>query len=315
MKISHIALTFFMLFIFPVLFSQNTFAVELQFINSFGISGMNNGELFYPYQISLTRTGELIIIDKKPSIQFFNIEGNFISSWTGELPNEVNQREYMTITVDQKNNYYITLENAKKVLKYSSKKELEMEWNDKSFSWIEALLLTEEGKFYLADNNKLMLLNQQGQIEQSFEHLDLWQPLSLALSSDGNIYIADTNNNKIKVINPKGELVMEWEETGTEANQFIKPRSIAFDEKENLFVLDSEIKDDTIFSYIKIYSKTGKLLNTIELTKINPENESFFPTDFVIYQDKLYLVDMAEQCIKVYQILYDTSKDETSNSE
>lgn len=297
-------LTCLMLIIFGLFVSQICNAVELEHLFNFGNFNIDNLDLYFPYKISITPKDQIIIIDRKPAIHYFDLEGNYLESWNEKLPEGFDEREFITVTVDKDNNFYFTLENEKKVLKYSEKSKIK-EWSDPSFSWLEALYLTSGGNFYLADNHKLMLINQDGEIEKSFEHLELWQPQGLTLSSEGNIYIADSNNQQVKVITPAGELINKWATSEAESTKMGNPcTAIQFDSRENLYILDTTFTEEAIFSYLKIYTKAGEPIKTIELTKINPDSQGYYPIDFVISEDKLYLLDLAEQCVKVYQINY-----------
>ena len=296
-------LTCLILIIFGLFASQSCTAVELKYLSSFGNFNIDNLDLYYPYKISITPNNQIIVIDRKTAIYYFDLKGNYLKSWTENLPEGFDESEYITVNVDKDNNLYFTMENQRKVLKYSGKNKIK-EWSDPSFSWLEALYLTSGGKFYLADNHKLMLINQDGEIEKSFEHLELWQPQGLTLSSEGNIYIADSNNQQVKVITPAGDLINKWA-TSADNTKIGNPcTAIQFDSRENLYILDTAFTEEAIFSYLKVYTKTGEPIKTIELTKINPDSQGYYPIDFVISGDKLYLLDMVEQCVKVYQINY-----------
>ncbi|MCK4258830.1 MAG: hypothetical protein KAX49_07620 [Halanaerobiales bacterium] len=297
-------LTLFFILVF-ISFYQYSYAIELQFLSSFGSPGLESGQLIDPYRITLTKDNQLLIIDKKPSIQIFSLEGSFVSMWNGELPEEINSRENMGFAFDQFGNAYISLEKKKKILRYSSEGDFIGEWSDESFDWLGAFHVSND-QFYLVDNQKLMILNNSGEITKAFSEINLWQPFDLITDTNRNIYITDSNHSMIKVVSPSGTLLRSWGGKGTDMDQFVRPIALSFDQKDNLFVLDSDVDtDNTTHAYIKVFNTSGKLLAALKLNQINGEVPFFYPTDFVICGEKLFLVDKGEYAIKVYLIIYD----------
>lgn len=61
----------------------------------------------------------------------------------------------------------------------------------------------------------------------------------LAVDGQGNIYVADTGNNRIDKLAPDGTLLAEWGTKGTAPGQFDGPRGVAVDSQGNLCVADS----------------------------------------------------------------------------
>lgn len=284
------------------LLTQTAYAINITYLESYDIHGENPELMLFPYQIALDSSGNLVINDKKPSIRIFDQNGNFISTQDIPFIEEIDKKENIIIAFDSVGDTYFSLENEQKVIKYSKGKVI-VEWNAPSISWPQTILLLDDGYLYLADNSSIKLLNPSGEIEASFDNLELWQPMSLALSSEGNLYIADTNNDLIKVINPQGELLNQWGESGVEDHQLINPRAISFDQEENLFVLDSGIHEDFPLSRFKIYNKYGAQLQNISLPSGSKENPSY-PVDFILFENRIYLVDMIKQCVDIYQINY-----------
>ena len=66
----------------------------------------------------------------------------------------------------------------------------------------------------------------------------LYGPTGIALDSSGNIYIADTNNNRIEKFNSSGTYVSQFGSYGTANGKFWYPRGIAIDTSWNIFVSD-----------------------------------------------------------------------------
>lgn len=303
MRKTLLRLTLFFLII--LLFSQPSNAVQLKYLYSFGSDEFNPAQLNAPYQISQTPQGDLIISDKKPSIQVFSQDGQFLTDLNSLLPETIDNRESVYVAIDQENNYYLAFEKDRQVIKYNSNKDKVTQWDDSSFSWISAIHLLDEGKILLADNETLKVLNPQGEIEKNFDQLNLWEPSSLVVNSAGLIYIANANYNNIQMINLEGTLLKTWDEPFRGEDKFPRMRRILVDQQGNLMILASYIENGSSYATFRLYNQSGTFLQQIQITDQIPETPDFYPMDFLISDDKLYLVDMLGNCIQVYQMIYD----------
>ncbi|HTC21653.1 MAG TPA: NHL repeat-containing protein, partial [bacterium] len=70
--------------------------------------------------------------------------------------------------------------------------------------------------------------------EPEFDH-----PAGVLVASDNQIYVADTNNNRVVVLDPNGLVILSWGSLGTRHRQFTMPRVVARDHFGNIWVLDS----------------------------------------------------------------------------
>ncbi len=68
---------------------------------------------------------------------------------------------------------------------------------------------------------------------------DLRAPNGIAIDTSGNIYVADTNNNRIQKFDANGTFITKWGSDGSGNGQFNGPNSIAIDSGGNVYVTDS----------------------------------------------------------------------------
>ncbi|HEX5376318.1 MAG TPA: 6-bladed beta-propeller [Solirubrobacterales bacterium] len=64
-------------------------------------------------------------------------------------------------------------------------------------------------------------------------------PQDIALDSSGNVWIADTSNNRIQKFNSKGEYLSQFGTKGTGNGQFKEPYGIAIDASNNIWIADT----------------------------------------------------------------------------
>jgi tripartite motif-containing protein 71 len=66
------------------------------------------------------------------------------------------------------------------------------------------------------------------------------RPDALAIAPSGNMYVADTGNNRVVELSATGEVLSEWGTKGSADGHFRSPVGVAIDAAGNVYVLDSE---------------------------------------------------------------------------
>jgi len=65
------------------------------------------------------------------------------------------------------------------------------------------------------------------------------EPRGLATDAQGNLYVADTKNNRIQKLSPSGEVLAVWGQQGDQPGQFKDPDGIAVGPDGSVFVADT----------------------------------------------------------------------------
>lgn len=81
-------------------------------------------------------------------------------------------------------------------------------------------------------------------------------PTGIAVDSKGTIYVADTQNHRIKVFDAQGSFIRSFGGKGSGAQEFFEPRGVAVDAQDNLYVAD------TWNARITKFSPTGQWLKS-----------------------------------------------------
>jgi tripartite motif-containing protein 71 len=64
-------------------------------------------------------------------------------------------------------------------------------------------------------------------------------PTDVALDSSDNVYVADTNNNRIQKFDSEGTFITKWGSRGEGDGQFNNPTGVALDYSDNVYVVDA----------------------------------------------------------------------------
>ena len=83
---------------------------------------------------------------------------------------------------------------------------------------------------------------------------NLIDPRGIAVDSDGNVYVADSGNNRIQKFTSTGVFLDKWGQPGNDAGQFSNPAHIAVDSNNDIYVTE-DFRDVISFSYMYTYTK------------------------------------------------------------
>ena len=83
-------------------------------------------------------------------------------------------------------------------------------------------------------------------------------PGGTALDSDGSLWVADSQNNRVQKFSPSGEHLLSFGTLGSGNGQFKRPTDIAIDSKGNLWVAD------TLNGRIQQFDDEGNFLKAVE---------------------------------------------------
>lgn len=231
----------------------------------FSIYGWGNKEdelLRRPRGVASDENGNIYVTNTpKGVIAVFDREGNFLYKFGKFGVNPGDLRAPIGISVSDKNNRVYVADRVRFRLVIYDKR-------GKFIKEIPVLspvtpYASKDGKVYLAtfgpivvfdkDGNKLTSIGKRGLLPGEFDY-----PHGLVMDSKGYLYVSDTNNTRLqvldknlKVVGVKGQPPSSLLETQRE---FGLPAGITIDEKDRLYLVDS-------FDFsIKVYTNTGKFL-------------------------------------------------------
>ncbi len=227
--------------------------------------------------VAVDKSGEVYVFhrgEKADPIVVFDSEGRYLRSWgRGMFGNEHGMR------ADPDGNIWVTDNGNHQVMKFDRKGELlltlgvkgEPGEDEKHFDRPADLAFAPSGDIYIADgygNARVVKLSNKG------KYLSTWGTYgsgpgqfntvhSIGVDSQGTVYVADRENNRIQIFDPNGKYLREWNHLGATQNLFITPEDEMWiiTHRNNI----ENLTYDTLAGRImKIDIKTGKIIGAME---------------------------------------------------
>ena len=207
-------------------------------------------------------------------IVVFNEKGQYLHSWgRGMFGNEHGLR------IDRNNNVWVTDNGDHQVMKFTPQGKLlltlgvkgEAGTDEEHFNRPADIAFGPNGEVYIADgygNARVVKFSPEG------KYIRAWGKPgtgpgefnivhSLAVDSQGTLYVSDRENNRIQIFDSNGKLLKMWTHLGATQNIFITPEDQMWiiTHRDNI----ENITYDTLAGRImKIDIKTGNILGAME---------------------------------------------------
>jgi DNA-binding beta-propeller fold protein YncE len=102
-------------------------------------------------------------------------------------------------------------------------------------------------------------------------------PEGITVDTDGNVYVADTNNNRIQKFDSDGNFLAKWGSLGTNDREFSLPEGIAVDADGNVYVADTNNNRIQKFDGMgnTIALSEGGMEETVEKVTVEYQDSTF----------------------------------------
>jgi len=231
-------------------------------ILEWGSVGSEAGQLKNPSGI-FVNSESVHVMDKGNSrIVTFDNNGNFERAWGNSGIESQSLRNPESIAIDSFGTYFVSDSGWNKILKFDDTgkyvgKIESLQTASAKFSATNSIVYNENRLFALVTkDNRILQFSGNGDFVKSFgttgeDDGKFLNPNSLALDSDGNIFVADSNNYRIQVLDPNGKFLTKWGTFGTGYSQFMEISGISIDSQGNIFTADPQANRILKFSPFK----------------------------------------------------------------
>ena len=214
------------------------------------------------------RNGNIYVFHRNESmpIMAFDKNGKFLRAW--------GQGMFKTthfLRTDREGNVWVTDRGDHQVFKFSPEGKLLMTLGRKgvvgdnesqdAFNGVADLVIAKNGDIFIADgestNTRVVKYSKDGKFVswwggKGTEPGKFDEPHSIAIDSDGRLYVGDRRNKRVQVFDQKGKFLKEWTHLSTPWGVFVKDN--------RLYVVDGTDANCLLI----VSTKDGKVLERIE---------------------------------------------------
>ena len=122
-------------------------------------------------------------------------------------------------------------------------------------------------------------------------------PTNVAVDRKGMIYVSDTWNYRVQILDPAGHFVRAFGAQGDRPGEFIRPKGIAVDSEGHIYVADAE------FNNFQILSPDGQPLLAVGSLGVEPGQFALVAGLYIDSKDQIYTTEMFHGRIQVFQYL------------
>ena len=239
------------------------------FILLWGNFGQANGSFNNPTAIACDGKGDVYVCDtNNHRVQKFDGKlGQYLLKFGGRGNGEGQFNAPWGIAVDRVRGYIYVVDSANfRVQKFDEDGEFVMQWgsfgnNDGQFYFARGIAVDQnDGMVYVVDmgNHRIQKFDTSTNVlpqlvskwggglgaghassAQAQEPGQFRSPWGIAVDGVGDVYVADTGNQRIQKFDRDGNFITQWGGFGNAQGQFNFPYGISIDAKGHVFVVDS----------------------------------------------------------------------------
>jgi RHS repeat-associated protein len=223
------------------------------YASAFGEAGSATGQLNHPADVAIDAKGNLWVADKANNrIEQFTEGGGSAKAFGSSGSTGGKLSSPSGIAIDSSGNAWVTDTGNTRVEKFSEKGEFKAVFGTNvNKTKVESGGTQAEKNLCTAASGNVCQAGTAGSLEGQMK-----EPVGIATSAGGNLFVVEKGNGRVEKFNPSGELLAKFGGSGSGSGQFKEPSAIAVAPDASVWVADSGN------NRIQHWSSTFSLLGT-----------------------------------------------------
>jgi len=228
-----------------------------------GSLGTGDGQFNSPFGIALDTTNNVYVSDRiVQRVQKFANDGSFITKWGAFGSKDGAFYEPCGIAVDSTGAIYVADLRNNRVQKFTNAGRFVTAWHVPTP--IDIAFDAADNVYIASLSHQIMKFTKDGDFVWAFGKFgsgngQFYNPSSIAVDKDGNIYVADTLNHRIQKFDSDGNFLIKWGARGTGDAQFNSPQGVAVDNNGQVYVADTGNNRIQIFKTYNLPTVDGRI--------------------------------------------------------
>jgi DNA-binding beta-propeller fold protein YncE len=230
------------------------------YVTKWGSSGSGSGQFTNPSGIAVDAKGNVFVVDQIQRIQKFTSAGVYVTTWSSSGSGDGQISNANGMATDAVGNLYVTEYGNQRIQKFASDGTYVTKWGsvgtgDGQFNHPVGIAVDPAGNLYVTelDNHRVQKFSGAGApvAQAPPVYLTQWgsfgflngqfnDPTGVTTDAAGNVYVADSGNNRIQKFSGTGTYLTAWGGQGSQDGQFQGPYRVAADGAGNIYVTDSD---------------------------------------------------------------------------
>ncbi|XP_077984228.1 uncharacterized protein LOC144438888 [Glandiceps talaboti] len=284
-------------------------SLSKQLLQTIGREGSKEGQLKQPCGLAAWHAGEVVVADRGNSrVQVFDRNGQY--KYHFSYDNFKRPFDPVDIAVTRDDSILVTDYSNCKILVFDRHGQMidQVGYHEIHGPW--GITVRHDGSFYVVDRDIkcLVFYDMYGSYVKTIggagQGLNEFRfPLYVATAQDGNIYISDSVSQAVKVFDTDGNYSHQFSLRGQKAGHIFWPTGVAVDKEDNVIVAEFQDVLGGGYNRLQRFKSDGTFIDRIDSESHDLSHPEGLAVSLNIGSNqKLYVSDWGNNCVKVYQI-------------